>query len=563
MKSMLHAGIVAGIAVLGGSPSWAQSQSSNPSIIDDPKIRQLQDQDIDANQALVDALRRAATRGAIFRLSPESVNITLETNETRNTTVRITNTGDQPGAISGINLLGSFRGLSLEDTCPVELLDGDFCEINLTYEAGSRPTQLQTTVVGTIEQRRETESLDIPVNIEVNSPPPEPEPEPAPEPVARPEPEQSSTPLPRDIARGYFGALGPALGSGMQTSRGFTIVSADQDPSETENIAGVRYDDIRVETITSDERYDPEAVPYTEASLPVNRDKILTSDRVIKAVLETPVSNVMCNKVVAMVESDVYSATSDRPLIQAGSRVIGECQEFAGERAGIAWSRILTTDGRSISFQNLEADTNDATGLGGAVGRVYMSPFDKYVLPIFSTMIDTAAGVIFATFGEDEEVITDEGGNISQGRSAENEGLRIVTGEARETAQQLIRDIRDVREVVVVPKGSRIDIEIMEDIYFKDNREVVRLADLQFDLEGIEDGAASRDLPDNLALTPARPGYEGPTVMVGGRAYRVTESSTGGGEADPAPQSPRDASGSSQDTLNDLARSPKTQPQGG
>ena len=359
-------------------------------------------------------------------------------------------------------------------------------------------------------------------------------------------------PMPRDIAREYFGVIGP-IGRSMASQRGFTIISADRDPRSSTEVAGVRYQDIHVETVTTDERYSRD-IPHTEASLQVNRDNILTMDRVIKAVLETPVSNVMCNKVVAMVESDVYSATNTAPLIQAGSRVVGECQEFADERVGIAWSRIITTDGRSITFNDRLADTNDASGIGGVPGRVYMSPFDKYVLPIFSTMIDTAAGVIFAAFGDDESVVVDEFGNTQSSTSAKNEGLRIVTGEARQTAQAIIKDIRDVREVAVIPKGSRIDIEIQEDIYFREDRKVVTLADMRFALEDIQVGGAERDLPKNLTLKPAEAGYQGATVQVNGRNYRVEEGD--------APTASGDAvSGRipelSADTLRDIAPSTK------
>lgn len=531
MKMTSKAVLFASAAIFSAAAVNAQGQDGE-SYIDDPEIRQLRDQNVDANQALIDALRRAAAQGPVFRLAPRTLSIELETDQIQTATIRVTNTGDELGKISGINLVGSIPKLDMETTCVEDLPPGDFCEINVTYESGGEPRSINTALVGTINEN-ERSNFEVPVNVIVTAPPPPPQPVTVDRDRDAEQQNQSRSqaPQPRDIARGYFGALGPAWGGGMGVQRGFTIVSAPKDPRKTQKFAGVGYDEVRIERVSTDERYDEDLVPWTEASLPVNRDRILTADRVIKAVLETPVSNVMCNKVVATVESDVYSATSEKALIQAGSRVVGQCQDFVDERVGIAWTRIITTDGRSISFRNAVADTNDATGLGGAPGRVYMSPFDKYVLPIFSTMIDTVAGVVFATFGEDEKVVVDENGNTSQDRSAENEGLRIVTEEARGTAQEIISDIRDTREVAVIPKGTRIDIEIMEDIYFKETREVVRLADMRFDLEEIGRGAAERDLPENLTLVPAGAGYSGPTVTIGGRAYMIEE-------ADVAPERP-------------------------
>ena len=68
MRKAFYAGLLAGTALLvQSSAAFAQSGS----ILDDPTIRQLEDQDIDANRELLDALLRSAKKGPIFRISPE------------------------------------------------------------------------------------------------------------------------------------------------------------------------------------------------------------------------------------------------------------------------------------------------------------------------------------------------------------------------------------------------------------------------------------------------------------------------------------------------------------
>lgn len=506
-------GAVSFCCIGAGAPALSQN------ILDEPTISQLQDQNVNANDDLIEALRRAALKGPVFRISPKEIVVDMDSGESRSVSVRITNTGDQVGNIHGINMIGSTSGLDMSTTCENELPEGDFCEIDVTYRALSA-RDVSTAIIGTTNESGRA-SFEIPVSFAVSEPIPEQvDPEPVISgPIVIPEPEVKVA-QPRDIAREYFGGVE----SNRRPTPGFTIISATKKRPPSTEVAGVTYGDIGITKITQDKRYDTD-IPFSDASLPVNRDKILTTDRVIKAVLETPVSNVMCNKVIALVESDVYSATSSRPLIQSGSRVIGECQQFADERVGIAWTRIITTEGRSILFKNRVADTNDATGIGGVPGRVYLSPFDKYVLPVVSTMIDATAGVIFAKYGDDEKVVTDEYGNITSENSAKNEGLRIITGEARGTAQEMIRDIRDVREIAVIPKGSRIDIEIQEDIYFKDDRSVIALADMHFGIDDVAEGTAQRDIPKSLSLTPAGPDYAGATVSIGGRPYRIDDNS--------------------------------------
>lgn len=524
--------------------------SADETILENPTFNDLSHQDINATQDLIEALRRAANRGPIFRISPQEISIDMKTGEHRSRSVRITNSGDEAGKILGVNLLGSISGISLENGCGEELRAGDFCELTVDFTAVDAGV-ISTSIIGTINEMSRS-SFEVPVSIRVAAPPKPVEiaPEPAPKPEPKPEDsgKAQARAMPRNVAKSYMALLGRS----MNSPRGFMHLRAPVDKAAHDAVAGTVYGDINVRTVHEDARY-PEKIASVDASLPVDRDRILTTDRVIKAVLETPVSNVMCSKVVAMVESDVYSATSSKPLIQAGSRVVGECQQFVDERVGIAWNRIITTDGRSISFENRMADTRDASGLGGALGRVYMSPFDRYVLPIFSTMIDTVAGLVYANNGTDQKVVVDQYGNATTESSAKNEGLRLVTDQARGTAQEIIKDIRDTRKIAIIPKGSRIDIEIMEDIYFRPDRKVVALSDMEFPLENLGALSARRDVPSKLTLVPVDPSYAGASVLIDGRRYRVE---TDGTSSPKAADIPRTAS---QQVVDDLS-SPNSVP---
>ena len=520
--------------LLSGFLGVVSTSSVTAQIFDDQVQGQdIGDQDIDVFQELIDALQRAPTTGPVFRLSPDRVLINMTAGETSSSSVTVLNQGDEPGLINGINVLGNFEGLTVGNTCPVgsTLPNGDFCEITVSYESQEsfNSRTIESVIVLTF-QERDRSSTDIPVTINVQGLP-MPEPEPA-EPV-RPEPEPTPPPIvipeaprgptPQDIANMYFNNL-----RGMQTpaipERGFTRVSLPENlrPQDDVQFLGLSPNKISRDRITEDPRYD-ENIPWTEASLPVNRDMIITSDRVIKAVLETPLSNVMCDSVVAIVESDVYSATSLRPLIPAGSRVLGQCGRLLQERAGIAWNRIITTDGRSITLAGNDLMTRDASGLGGALGRVYRTPFDRFVMPILSTFVDVGAGLFQAEFGENTDVVIDESGRIVETRSARNEGVDIITNAVRDTNRQLLRELQDVREVMIVPAGTRIDIEISEDIYFKSDREVIRLADTLYDVPRMGVPTADTRSPENIVLRPYRPGLTGPVVTVNGQRFVLEE----------------------------------------
>lgn len=489
----------------------------------------LSGQNVDPNQNLLTALQRARREGARLRVSPESVFLNIVAGNSGSEQIRINNLGDTTAKIRGVNAVAPIDGLLVTSGCGETLEPGAFCDIAVSYSSNT-PREIFTAIVVGVEER-DRSSIEIPVHINV-------QPDPAaaaanvPAPVdTTPVPEQidpsdprlaaNRAPTSRDVARAYYGTLGGV--EGPETGP-MTIISLPENlRRQEEPYINTLESAIRVETIGQDPRY-PDSVASTDATLPVDRSNIITADRVIKAVLDTPFSNVMCGKVVAVVESDVYSATSSRALIPSGSRVIGRCGSLVKERAGIVWERIITTDGRSVSLSGEDSMTRDANGLGGALGRVYRTPFDRYVLPLFGTFVDVGAGFVQAKYGENEEQSVTETGTVVQGTSARNEGIETATSALQERAQATIQEIADVREVLVVPAGTRIDIEIFEDIYFKDERQIIRLGDTVYDVASPTPAQAQITTPYGLALEPYRPGVEGPVVQVGGNRYILRES---------------------------------------
>lgn len=488
----------------------------------------LSGQNIDPNQSLLTALTRARREGALLRVSPERVFLNFEEGGSGSERIRVNNLGDTTANIRGINAIAPIDGFLVTTGCGETLEPGAFCDIAVSFASNS-PREIFTAIVIGVEERDRT-SIEIPVEINVEARPVAPTPVedtsalPSTGLPINPNDPRYAQPLPptsTDIARAYYGAAGGI--EGMETGPMSVVSLPDHLRRPEEPYIDTLADSLSVDTIRTDPRY-PDSVASTEASLPVDRSNIVTADRVIKAVLDTPFSNVMCGKVVAVVESDVYSATSSQALIPSGSRVLGRCGELVQERAGIVWERIITTDGRSISLAGEDSMTRDASGLGGALGRVYRTPFDRYVLPIFGTFVDIGAGFVQAEYGENEEQSVTETGTVVQGSSARNKGIETATTAVQERSQAIIQEMADVREVMIVPAGTRIDIEIFEDIYFKNEREIVRLGDTVYNVASPEASDIAVDSPYSIALEPYRPGLEGPVVNVGGRRYVVRES---------------------------------------
>lgn len=491
----------------------------------------LSEQNIDTAKNLVDALSLAARQGSSLRVSPERIFLEFEEGGSGSEQVRINNLGDSTANIRGINAIAPIEGFLVTNGCGPTLEPGAFCDIAVSFTSNT-PREIFTAIVVGVDER-DRSSIEIPVEINVEALPVAAVPAQdvnaqtptSNQPVAinpnDPRYAAARAPTSLDVARAYYNVMGGIEGG---ETGSMAIISLPENlRRQPEPYIDTLANSLSVGTITTDERY-PDSVAATEASLPVDRSNIVTADRVIKAVLDTPFSNVMCGKVVAVVESDVYSATSSSALIPSGSRVLGRCGELVQERAGIVWERIITTDGRSISLAGEDSMTRDASGLGGSLGRVYRTPFDRYVLPIFGTFVDVGAGFVQAEYGEDEEQSVTDTGTVVQGSSARNEGIQTATEAVQERSQSIIEEMADVREVLVVPAGTRIDIEIFEDIYFKNDREIVRLGDTVYNVASQEAADVAINSPYNIALEPYRPGLEGPVVNVGGNRYVVRES---------------------------------------
>lgn len=541
MKKILKASTLILLCASLAVPAFAQSPGETTgspldSILNpDSGSTDLIDQNVDPAQDLLDRLRSSSRQGPDLRVSPEAVFLSMEERESDSATVRILNVGDLEGVVNSINEIQPIDGLVVTgDDCVRSFAPGDSCDIAISYTS-SFSTNILTSIVLSVEDKSRS-SISVPLTIEVVPTEVEADPTPTPDPdqqgngqngdngnnVNRPivVVQPPAGPTDEEIARRYFSSAGAS-----QTGPMSVVTIPDNLRRQEDPFLSGSADLLSVETINQDPRYD-ESIAYTTASLPVDRSMIITSDRVIKAVLETPFSNVMCGKVVAMVESDIYSATSQSPLIQAGSKVVGRCGTLVKERAGIVWERIVTVDGRSIMLDGEDSMTRDANGLGGALGHLYRTPYDRYVLPIFGTFVDVAAGFVIAVYGEQTEQEVDAEGNITETESPLNEGIQIATESVRNRAQETIAEMQDIREVMIVPAGTRIDIEIFEDIYFKNEREVVRLADTVYNVERPASVDAQVGVPDNLTLVPYRQGITGPVVEINGRRYVVQEGNT-------------------------------------
>lgn len=191
---------------------------------------------------------------------------------------------------------------------------------------------------------------------------------------------------------------------------------------------------------------------------PVDLSRVLTANKFIPAVLVTEVnSEIPSEKVIAQIESDVVAFHGNKILIPKGSQAIGSYQGVDSPdslRMAIVWKRIITPDGINIKFT---AEAGDAEGVAGLTGYVDARWSEKYGSALIFSSISALAQLSVPVNNDNAKAAAD---------SFSKELSPVV-------AEQLRRALDKINRITI-PKGERINISPLTDLWFKEpvNNEV-------------------------------------------------------------------------------------------
>ena len=198
------------------------------------------------------------------------------------------------------------------------------------------------------------------------------------------------------------------------------------------------------------EDYEDIGIGRSYFTFPVNRERIITTDRFIPCVLETAISSQLKGGVICVVETHVFGSDGRRVLVPAGTRVEGDYEPLAkvgDSRLNVIWRRFIRPDGSSIlvasGFQSL-----DAMGRTGMVGEVDNRYFEKYGSAILATVLSAATA--YASPADDEA--------MSMAQDTFAEGILDVT-------RQILEENLDLRPVTNIAAGSRLIIRPLTDLW--------------------------------------------------------------------------------------------------
>lgn len=171
----------------------------------------------------------------------------------------------------------------------------------------------------------------------------------------------------------------------------------------------------------------------------------------IEAALETAISTDIAGNVSAIVSHDVWSFDMSRVLIPRGSRLFGryDSEVDAGQRRVlIAWDRLVTTDGQSVTLAAYGTDRIGRSGLPGTVRNHFLRRFGTAALISLIGAVPTLAADKYAA----NEVASD---------TAENVGTDL--GEAVNT---VMADYLSIPPTISVNQGAVVMIRVDADLAF-------------------------------------------------------------------------------------------------
>ncbi|MFC5567102.1 TrbI/VirB10 family protein [Rubellimicrobium aerolatum] len=185
-----------------------------------------------------------------------------------------------------------------------------------------------------------------------------------------------------------------------------------------------------------------------QATVIANPSRTVVQGTVIQAALETAINSDLPGAIRAVVSEDVHSFDGTRVLIPRGSKLIGRYNSRVGttqRRLMVAWDRLLTPDGQSVTISAYGADELGRSGTDGRIDRRLGTRFGSAALvSLISALPSTAAASV------DDPLAAE---------LAEELG-----GDVEDASRSVLDEYLSVAPTIYVDQGARITVLVDRDL---------------------------------------------------------------------------------------------------
>lgn len=185
-----------------------------------------------------------------------------------------------------------------------------------------------------------------------------------------------------------------------------------------------------------------------QAAVIANPSRTVVQGTAIQAALETAIDSSLPGAIRAVVSEDVHSFDGSRVLIPRGSKLIGRYNsqlEPTQRRLMVAWDRIITPDGQSVTISAYGADELGRSGTTGTIDRRLGTRFGSAVLVSLISALPSAAAA-----------------SVEDPLAAEL--AEELGGDAEDAAGSVLDPYLSVAPTIRVDQGARITVIVDRDL---------------------------------------------------------------------------------------------------
>ena len=219
--------------------------------------------------------------------------------------------------------------------------------------------------------------------------------------------------------------------------------------------------------------------PSRTSGLPVDNERILTTDRYLTGILETSINSQLAGDgdgqdVVIQVNRDVFGYHGRSILIPKGSRLVcGFRAPKPGEsRLGLNCGRVLLGGSRAEIWQ-ATAGGSDVQGRRGVTGEVDRRFSEKYGTALILAGISGAVRAASAAVPEDR-----------RGTDIAGEGAQELGERFGEITAAVLEETVDLAPIVTLPQGTRLVLKPARDWHIRRPGEPAPTEEGEGDAEG-------------------------------------------------------------------------------
>ncbi len=190
-----------------------------------------------------------------------------------------------------------------------------------------------------------------------------------------------------------------------------------------------------------------------EATNILHPDYTVAEGEILHGILETPINSDLPGMVRAVINQPIYAYFSDKPLIPAGARLIGQYASMVkgGQiRAFVVWSRVILPDGISIAINSPGADQLGQAGL--PADKVDHHFFERFGNATLLSIIGAGAANVGVT-------ANDQYNSAASYRQA-------ISQSFQQSANDALQDSSDISNTLIIHQGQKVTVFVAHDLSF-------------------------------------------------------------------------------------------------